>query len=203
MYYSRFFKPLLEKLLVILAIGILAPFFLLLLLIVALTNGKNHVFFRQARTGLHGKAFQILKFKTMTDARDGTGKLFPDHERLTTVGSFLRKTSLDELPQLFNVLRGEMSLVGPHPLLPKYLPLYSATQNRRHEVKPGITGWAQVYGRNAISWAKKFELDVYYVDHQSFWLDVRILWMTIEKVLKRKDITTKNPEQFQAFNGNN
>lgn len=188
---------------VILAIGILAPFFLLLLLIVALTNGKNHVFFRQARTGLHGKAFQILKFKTMTDARDGTGKLFPDHERLTTVGSFLRKTSLDELPQLFNVLRGEMSLVGPHPLLPKYLPLYSATQNRRHEVKPGITGWAQVYGRNAISWAKKFELDVYYVDHQSFWLDVRILWMTIEKVLKRKDITTKNPEQFQAFNGNN
>jgi len=203
MFYSRFFKPLLEKLLVILAIGLLSPFFLLLLSLVVLANGKKNVFFCQNRTGLHGQVFQILKFKTMTDERDTAGKLLPDHERLTALGNFLRKTSLDELPQLFNVLKGDMALVGPRPLLPKYLPLYSAEQNRRHEVKPGITGWAQVNGRNNISWGRKFELDVWYVDHQSFWLDLKILWMTVVKVLKRKDVNAADPQQFQPFNGSN
>ncbi len=201
--YNQISKRAIDFILSFIALLFFFPLLIFLVFSLLVVHGRGGVFFRQNRTGFHGKVFQILKFKTMTDARDVTGKLLPDHERLTGVGSFLRKTSLDELPQLFNVLRGEMSLVGPRPLLPKYLPLYSATQNRRHEVRPGITGWAQVNGRNAISWAKKFELDVYYVDHQSFWLDVKILWMTVEKVLKRKDITTENPQQFQPFNGSN
>jgi lipopolysaccharide/colanic/teichoic acid biosynthesis glycosyltransferase len=185
-------------LLMVLSLGLL-----ILLLALRIQHGKGGVLFFQERTGLKGKVFKIVKFKTMSNTRDEKGKLLPDNERLTSIGSFLRKTSLDELPQLLNVLKGDMTLVGPRPLLPKYLPLYSLEQNRRHKVKPGITGWAQVNGRNNITWKKKFELDVWYVDHQSFLLDLKILWMTLIKVLKRKDITSDDPKQFQPFNGSN
>ncbi len=172
-------------------------------LILLLAHGKQGVLFKQKRTCKSGCFFELYKFKTMTDKRDASGKLLPDDKRITAIGNFLRKTSLDELPQLFNVLKGDMSLVGPRPLLPKYLPLYSKEQNRRHEVKPGITGWAQVNGRNAISWQEKFELDVWYVDHQSFWLDMKILFLTVKKVLGRKDIMPENPANFGPFTGNN
>ena len=182
---------------------LLSPLLLLLILVLRLSHGKDGVFFKQKRIGLNQKEFHILKFKSMSDESDKEGNLLSDQDRMTAVGTFLRKTSLDELPQLFNVLKGDMSLVGPRPLLPKYLPLYSQEQNRRHEVKPGITGWAQVNGRNNISWQKKFEFDVWYVDNQSHLLDLRILWMTIVKVIKRKDITTEDPIQFQPFNGYN
>lgn len=174
-----------------------------IILVLRISHGKSGIFFKQKRIGLNQKEFYVLKFKSMSDERDKAGNLLPDQERMTAVGTFLRKTSLDELPQLFNVLKGDMSLVGPRPLLPRYLPLYSKEQNRRHEVKPGITGWAQVNGRNNISWKRKFELDVWYVDNQSFLLDIRILWMTLVKVIKRKDITTEDPAQFQPFNGHN
>ena len=147
------------------------------------------VLFTQVRPGLHGQPFRMVKFRTMTDARDASGALLPDAHRLTPFGRFLRASSLDELPELWNVLRGEMSLVGPRPLLMEYLPLYSPEQARRHEVRPGITGWAQVNGRNAISWADKFALDVWYVDHRSLWLDVRILWLTVRKVVMRDGIS--------------
>ena len=160
-------------------------------------------FFTQTRTGKDAKLFQIIKFKTMTDKRNTEGKLLPDEARITPIGRFVRSTSLDELPQLINVLKGDMSLVVPRPLLERYIPLYSEEQLRRHKVKPGITGWAQVNGRNNISWLKKFELDVWYVDHQSFILDLKIIWMTLIKVIKRKDITTDDPSAFQPFNGNN
>lgn len=166
-------------------------------------NKGAGAFFTQIRTGRNAKLFKIIKFKTMTDERDADGKLLPDENRMTPIGKFVRSTSLDELPQLFNVLKGDMSLVGPRPLLEKYIPLYSKEQFRRHEVRPGITGWAQVNGRNNITWAKKFELDVWYVDNQDFILDIKILWMTLLKVIKRKDITTENPKAFQPFNGNN
>lgn len=181
----------------------LIPLFFVIVVILRFAHGKNGVLFRQKRIGLNRKTFNLLKFKTMTDERDKNGKLLPDEERMTGIGKFLRSTSLDELPQLINVLRGEMSLVGPRPLLPKYLPMYSKEQMRRHEVKPGITGWAQVNGRNNISWKKKFELDVWYVDNQSFLLDLKILWMTLMKVIKRKDITSEDPKAFQPFNGTN
>lgn len=166
-------------------------------------NKGAGAFFTQTRTGKNARLFKIIKFKTMTDERDEHGKLLPDEVRMTPVGRFVRQTSLDELPQLLNVLKGDMSLIGPRPLIERYIPLYSKEQFRRHEVKPGITGWAQVNGRNNISWAKKFELDVWYVDNQSFLLDIKILWMTILKVIKRKDITTDDPTEFQPFNGNN
>lgn len=177
--------------------------FLIICLLLRLSHGKNGVFFQQKRIGLNKKEFHVWKFKSMSDERDKAGNLLSDQDRMTAIGSFLRKTSLDELPQLFNVLNGDMSLVGPRPLLPKYLPLYSEEQNRRHEVKPGITGWAQVNGRNNITWQRKFELDVWYVDNQSFLLDLKILWMTLIKVIKRKDITTEDPAQFQPFKGHN
>lgn len=166
-------------------------------------NKGAGVFFTQTRTGKNAKLFQIIKFKTMTDERDEEGRLLPDEARTTPIGRFVRSASLDELPQLINVIKGDMSLVGPRPLLEKYLPLYSEEQKRRHHVKPGITGWAQVNGRNNISWTKKFELDVWYVDNQSFGLDSKILWMTLLKVVKRKDITTDDPTLFQPFNGTN
>lgn len=172
-------------------------------LFLVLFNKGSGAFFTQTRAGKDGRLFQIIKFKTMTDERDSEGKLLPDESRMTPIGRFVRSTSLDELPQLLNVLKGDMSLVGPRPLLEKYLPLYSKEQFRRHEVRPGITGWAQVNGRNNISWAKKFELDVWYVDNQSFLLDLKILWMTLLKVIKRKDITTEDPKAFQPFNGTN
>jgi lipopolysaccharide/colanic/teichoic acid biosynthesis glycosyltransferase len=159
------------------------------------------VLFTQVRPGLHGKPFMMIKFRTMTDERDSSGVLLHDSQRLTSFGRFLRASSLDELPELWNVLRGEMSLVGPRPLLMEYLPLYSPEQARRHEVRPGITGWAQVNGRNAISWADKFALDIWYVDHRSLWLDVHILWLTVRKVLVRDGISAPGDETMPKFTG--
>ncbi|WP_305156534.1 sugar transferase [uncultured Muribaculum sp.] len=166
-------------------------------------NKGAGAFFRQERPGKNGKIFRILKFKTMTDERDGNGNLLPDEQRLTKVGRFVRSTSVDELPQLWNVFKGDMSLIGPRPLLMQYLPLYSPEQMRRHEVRPGITGWAQCHGRNAISWKKKFELDVWYVDHISFLTDCKVIWTTIMKVIKRADINSETAATVEAFNGHN
>lgn len=166
-------------------------------------NKGAGVFFFQERPGKGGKIFRVVKFKTMTDERDADGKLLPDAERLTKVGRFVRSTSIDELPQLWNVLKGEMSLIGPRPLLVQYLPLYSPAQARRHEVRPGITGWAQCHGRNAISWQKKFELDVWYVDHISFLTDCKVILTTIKKVIKRADISEEGHATMEYFNGNN
>ena len=159
------------------------------------------VLFTQVRPGLHGKPFKMIKFRTMTDQRDNSGTLLSDAHRLTPFGRFLRASSLDELPELWNVLRGEMSLVGPRPLLMEYLPLYSPQQARRHEVRPGITGWAQVNGRNAISWQDKFALDVWYVDHRSMWLDLKILWLTVRKVLVRDGISAAGEATMTRFEG--
>ena len=166
-------------------------------------NKGAGAFFTQERPGKDGKIFKVIKFKTMTDERDENGKLLPDAQRLTKVGKFVRSTSIDELPQLINVLKGDMALIGPRPLLVKYLPLYSEEQTRRHEVRPGMTGWAQCNGRNAISWTKKFELDVWYVDHCTLWTDIKIIWITIMKVLKRADISQDGQATMEAFNGNN
>lgn len=168
-----------------------------------LFQNSGKAFFFQERPGRNQKAFKIIKFKTMNDKRDAFGNLLPDVQRMTAVGKWIRKLSIDELPQLVNVIKGDMSLIGPRPLLFKYLPLYSAEQNRRHEVRPGITGWAQVNGRNSISWTKKFELDVYYVNHLSFWLDFKIFWLTILKILKREGINQSEARPMQPFNGSN
>lgn len=162
-------------------------------------NKGAGAFFTQERPGKDGKIFKVIKFKSMTDERDENGKLLPNEQRLTKIGSIIRKTSIDELPQLINVLKGDMALIGPRPLLPRYLELYSKEQMRRHEVRPGITGWAQVNGRNAITWTKKFELDVWYVDHCSLWLDIRIIFMTVKNVLQRKDIAISTG----GFDGSN
>lgn len=159
------------------------------------------VFFRQHRPGLHGRSFEMIKFRTMTDKRDLNGQLLPDKDRLPSFGRWLRASSLDELPELWNVLKGEMSLVGPRPLLMEYLPLYTPEQARRHEVRPGITGWAQVNGRNAISWEEKFKLDVWYVDNQSLWLDLKILWLTVKKVLVRDGISAQDDATMPKFTG--
>ena len=158
-------------------------------------------FFRQVRPGMHGQPFEMVKFRTMTDARGADGALLPDADRLTPFGRFLRASSLDELPELWNVLKGEMSLVGPRPLLMEYLPLYSPQQARRHEVRPGITGWAQVNGRNALGWDEKFKLDVWYVDHRSLWLDFKILWLTVKKVLVREGISAAGEATMPRFTG--
>lgn len=166
-------------------------------------NRGAGAFFTQERPGKNGKIFKVVKFKTMTDQRDADGNLLPDGERLTKVGRFVRSTSIDELPQLWNVLCGDMSLIGPRPLLVQYLPLYSPVQARRHEVRPGITGWAQCHGRNAISWQKKFELDVWYVDHISFATDCRVIFTTLKKVLGRADINSSTAATMEAFNGHN
>lgn len=166
-------------------------------------NKGAGAFFFQERPGKDGKIFKVVKFKTMTDERDMDGKLLPDAQRLTKVGKMVRATSLDELPQLWNVFKGDMSLIGPRPLMPKYLPLYSPTQARRHEVRPGITGWAQINGRNNITWAKKFEYDVWYVDNISFLTDCKILWQTVMKVVKRADINQEGQATTEAFNGHN
>lgn len=166
-------------------------------------NKGAGAFFFQERPGKNGKIFRVVKFKTMTDERDTEGKLLPDADRLTKVGRFVRSTSIDELPQLWNVFKGDMSLIGPRPLLVQYLPLYSPEQARRHEVRPGITGWAQCHGRNAISWKKKFELDVWYVDHISFVTDCKVVLTTIQKVLKRADISSDTSATMEAFTGNN
>ena len=198
--YACFGKRLLDLGMVLLALTLLWPVLLCLTMLVRLKLGAP-VFFRQTRPGLHGRPFRLIKFRTMRDAFDAQGKPLPDAERLTPFGRWLRATSLDELPELWNVLKGEMSLVGPRPLLMEYLPLYSAEQARRHEVKPGITGWAQVNGRNALSWEGKFELDVWYVDHQSFWLDVQIIALTIKKVLLREGISAQGEATMPRFTG--
>ena len=166
-------------------------------------NKGAGAFFTQERPGKNAKIFKVVKFKTMTDERDGNGELLPDSERLTNVGKFVRSTSLDELPQLWNVFKGDMSLIGPRPLLPKYLPLYSPEQSRRHEVRPGITGWAQVHGRNSIPWHQKFEYDVWYVDNLSFITDCKVIWTTVKKVIKREGISQEGQATIEPFNGNN
>ena len=161
------------------------------------------VFFTQDRPGLHGRIFRVIKYKTMTDERDADGRLLPDEKRLTKVGRLVRSLSIDELPQLLNVLRGDMALIGPRPLLPQYLPLYTPEQMRRHEVRPGITGWAQRHGRNAISWREKFSYDVWYVDHVSLWLDLKIVWLTILSVIRRTGISHEGSATMEPFNGHN
>ena len=191
-------KKIFDLLLIFLSLPLILPIYLLTMLLV-LTQLNFPILFRQSRTGLNGKIFNIYKFRTMTNDCDKDGILLPDALRLTKFGKFLRSTSLDELPSLWNVLKGDMSLVGPRPLLVEYLPLYSAKQARRHEVKPGITGWAQVNGRNAISWDEKFDLDVWYVDNQSIWLDIKILYMTIKKVILRDGISAKNNATMPPF----
>jgi len=195
-------KPTFDFVFGILLVALLTAPALLLVLLVRVKLGPP-VFFTQTRPGLHGQPFQMIKFRTMTNARADNGTLLPDCERLTCFGRFLRSTSLDELPELLNVLKGEMSLVGPRPLLMDYLPLYSPEQARRHEVKPGITGWAQVNGRNAISWEEKFQLDVWYVDHQSFWLDLKILFLTVKRVFQRSGISAYGEMTMPRFTGNN
>ncbi len=179
---------------------VLSPLMLTLVLLVWRKLGSP-ILFRQVRPGLHGKPFVMYKFRTMTDARDADGNLLPDSERLTTFGRWLRATSLDELPELFNVLKGDMSLVGPRPLLMKYLTRYTPEQARRHEVKPGITGWAQIHGRNALSWEEKFQLDVWYVDNWSLWLDMKILWCTLRIVLMREGISAEGHATMPEFRG--
>lgn len=200
--YQIIVKPFLDGAGALLGMIILSPVFLIILVVLCATN-KGKVFFLQERPGRGGRIFKIIKFKTMTDEKDENGMLLPDDKRFTRIGQFLRSTSLDELPQLVNVLKGDMSLVGPRPLLMEYLPLYSARQARRHEVLPGITGWAQCNGRNAISWKEKLEMDVWYVDHVSFRTDCRILFTTLLKVIRRADITKKGQTTVELFNGEN
>lgn len=201
--YKCFFKRLIDFVIVSCVLSIVWPVLLLLTLWLHYTNKGAGAFFMQKRPGKNGKIFKVIKFKTMTDEHDADGMLLPDEKRLTKVGKFIRSTSIDELPQLINVLKGDMALVGPRPLLPQYLSLYSKEQARRHEVRPGITGWAQVNGRNAISWTKKFELDVWYVDNCSFVVDVRIILMTIRKVFAREGITKEGMVTTVRFDGTN
>lgn len=201
--YKSVFKRVIDFITVFCTLAIIWPFLLLIIVFLHFANKGAGVFFTQERPGKDAKIFKAIKFKTMTDERDADGKLLPDSVRLTKVGKIVRSLSIDELPQLINVLKGDMSLVGPRPLLPKYLPLYSQEQYRRHEVRPGITGWAQVNGRNNISWQKKFELDVWYVDHLSFWLDVKIIFLTIKKVFIREGINMEGAATTEAFNGHN
>ena len=203
MMYKCFFKRFLDFIIVLIALLIIWPFLLLITIWLHFANKGAGAFFFQERPGKNGRIFKVTKFKTMTDERDANGNLLPDAGRLTKVGRFVRSTSIDELPQLINVLKGDMALIGPRPLLPQYLPLYSKEQARRHEVRPGITGWAQVHGRNAISWTKKFELDVWYVDHCSFWLDIKIIFLTIKKVFIREGISQKGQATMEMFNGSN
>lgn len=201
--YQFFFKQLIDFCIVVVALSILLIPLVIVTLWLHFANKGAGVFFTQDRPGKDGKIFKVIKFKTMTDERDAEGNLLPDAKRLTKVGKFVRSTSIDELPQLINVLKGDMALIGPRPLLPQYLPLYSAEQARRHKVRPGITGWAQVNGRNAISWTKKFELDVWYVDHCSFLLDLKIVLLTIKKVFMREGISQEGEATTEYFNGKN
>lgn len=201
--YRHGLKRLLDFLSALLVLFVLWPVLLLIAIGLQVANKGAGAFFTQERPGKGGRIFRIIKFKTMTDERDGQGNLLPDAERLTKVGRLVRSLSVDELPQLLNVLKGDMAFVGPRPLLPQYLPLYSKEQARRHEVRPGITGWAQVNGRNAISWTKKFELDVWYVDHCSFWLDMKILFLTVKKVFVREGISQEGQATMEFFNGKN
>lgn len=200
--YRKIFKRLLDFFISFLGFIILLPIFIIVLLCLLYAN-QGKPFFYQLRPGKNGKIFKIIKFKTMNEKKDQNGNLLPDSARLTSIGSFIRKTSLDELPQLINVVKGDMSLIGPRPLLVHYLPIYNEHQARRHEVRPGITGWAQVNGRNAISWTKKFELDVWYIDHLSFSLDVKIFFLTIKKVFIKEGISKEGQATTEAFNGFN
>lgn len=201
--YKHFFKRVIDFTIVLLALLVIWPFLLIITLWLHFANKGAGAFFFQERPGKNGKIFKVIKFKTMTDERDAQGNLLPDADRLTPVGRFVRSTSIDELPQLINVLKGDMSLIGPRPLLVKYLPLYSPEQARRHEVRPGITGWAQCHGRNAISWKKKFELDVWYVDHISSMTDLKVIFLTIKKVVCREDINQEGQATMEEFDGHN
>jgi lipopolysaccharide/colanic/teichoic acid biosynthesis glycosyltransferase len=200
--YNYFFKFLFDRLASLFGLIILSPIFIVVLLLLLVNNGGSPFFF-QLRPGKKEKIFKIIKFKTMNDKKDDSGNLLPDFDRLTKLGKFIRKTSLDEIPQLLNVLIGDMSLIGPRPLLPEYLPLYSKDQKRRHDVRPGITGWAQVNGRNAISWKKKFELDLWYVENIGLKLDVSILLKTVKKVFISEGINMENQATTEKFKGNN
>jgi undecaprenyl phosphate N,N'-diacetylbacillosamine 1-phosphate transferase len=200
--YKNFFKPLLDKILALILIILFAPVMLIVAILIYLWDGRP-VIFTQERPGYKEKIFKIYKFRTMTNEKDKNGNLLPDEKRLKGIGKVIRSLSLDELPQLFNVLKGDMSFVGPRPLLKEYLPLYNKRQRKRHEVKPGITGLAQVMGRNSISWKEKFEYDVYYVENLSFWLDLKIIFLTIIKVLKREGISQKGKATMEKFNGKN
>ncbi|MFZ4057673.1 MAG: sugar transferase [Ferruginibacter sp.] len=202
MIYRNYIKRILDVLIAIIALVLLSPIILITCLLLAVLN-KGKVFFTQERPGKNLQKIYILKFRSMTDERDAAGILLPDNVRTTAFGKFIRKASIDELPQLINVLKGDMSLIGPRPLLFKYVPLYSTEQNRRHEVRPGITGWAQVNGRNSISWKEKFEHDVYYVEHISFKLDIQIIFKTLQKVLIREGVNQSDNRPMLPFNGNN
>ncbi len=201
--YKHCFKRFLDFCISLIALICLSPLLLLVTIWLHYANKGAGAFFLQERPGKDAKIFKVIKFKTMTDERDADGNLLPDADRLTKVGKFVRSTSIDELPQLINVLKGDMALIGPRPLLVQYLPLYTEEQARRHEVRPGISGWAQCHGRNAISWTDKFKLDVWYVDHVSFLTDLKVIWITIMKVLKRADINEAGQATMEAFTGNN
>ena len=200
--YKIFIKPAIDFLLALIILCLIWPALILLAVILSIQN-LGTPFFKQIRPGKNGKLFTIYKFKTMRDTRDDQGNFLPDNQRLTAIGKTVRKLSLDELPQLWNILKGEMSFVGPRPLLPEYLPLYNQEQQKRHWVKPGITGWAQVNGRNAISWQQKFEYDKWYVEHQSFKLDIKILFMTINKIFHTQEVNASNQITMDRFDGNN
>lgn len=203
--YKHFFKRLFDFIIALVALICISWFLLIITIWLHFANKGAGVFFTQPRPGKDGKIFKVIKFKTMTDERDENGKLLPDAQRITIVGRFVRSTSIDELPQLFNVLKGDMALIGPRPLLVQYLPLYSPEQARRHEVRPGISGWAQCHGRNAISWTEKFKLDVWYVDHCTLWTDIKVILITIKKVIFRSDINNQNGQSatMPTFTGNN
>lgn len=201
--YRKYLKRWLDFVIVLCVLAVIWPILLLITLWLHFANKGAGVFFTQERPGRNGKIFKVIKFKTMTDERDADGNLLPDAERLTPVGRFVRSTSIDELPQLINVLKGDMALIGPRPLLVQYLPLYSKEQARRHEVRPGITGWAQCHGRNSISWTEKFKLDVWYVDHCSLITDIKVIFITIKKVLLRDGISQEGQATMEPFNGNN
>jgi len=201
--YKLFVKRFLDFWISLVLLICISPILLVSVCLLYFVNKGTSVFFFQDRPGKDGKIFKIIKFKTMTDERDSEGNLLPDEMRLTKVGKFIRSMSIDELPQFINVLKGDMALIGPRPLLVQYLPLYSFEQSRRHEVRPGISGWAQCHGRNSISWEERLKLDVWYVDHCTFWLDIRILFITIKNVLIRKDINSATSATMELFNGNN
>ena len=201
--YKRYLKRWLDFAIVLCVLLVIWPLLAMIAVWLHFANKGAGAFFTQERPGKDGRIFKVIKFKSMTDERDANGKLLPDAERLTRVGRFVRSTSLDELPQLLNVLKGDMALVGPRPLLPEYLPLYSKEQARRHEVRPGITGWAQTHGRNAISWTEKFKLDVWYVDHVSFQVDLEVVLLTVKKVFAREGISQEGQATMERFNGKN
>ena len=203
MIYRDYLKRFFDFSISLIALTCISPILLVVTIWLHFANKGSGAFFFQERPGKDAKIFKVIKFKTMTDDRDAEGNLLPDEDRLTKVGKFVRSTSIDELPQLINVLKGDMALIGPRPLLVQYLPLYSKEQARRHEVRPGISGWAQCHGRNAISWTEKFKLGVWYVDHCTLWTDLKVIWITIMKVLKRCDINEVGKATVEAFNGHN